>query len=153
MNEKLFLLRRFLLNEAADFDNGNIILTAMQRGQISGASYKSFNISDKTNEEKFKNKIDNDLLPIVKDKMPNKTDLNRYVSLFLKKANNLSTFLSLSRRDIDQIMDSFIAYFGNINKEQAKALVREFFLYYDMLSNYTGITEKEFFDFIDKTYD
>lgn len=120
MNDKFLKLRKELLNEAVELDSGEVILKAFQRGQIIGVKYKEFGIKTQEDASKFVVKMNSSILPSLKEAIQSPSDLNKYVMLFLKKSRNFNSFIKLYTTDIERILDSSSAYFGNINKREVK---------------------------------
>ena len=114
---KLKSLLETLLAEAVDVSDGSKVIRALERGQIPGVKKKVFLKTGFSNEqiEDTLNKV----IGIVSSKV-GEEEKNKYLFLIFKRAGNVEWLDHFSDEELNEIVDSMMAYFGNINKREAK---------------------------------
>ena len=107
-------LYQALLNESADMNTPNSIIKSIERGLVPGVKFKEFfkgpylkNIE--RTESAFKRLLEK-IVPVV-----SKDNFNRFIFLLLKKAGHIDALFTI---DYPILIDSFKAYFNNINKKE-----------------------------------
>lgn len=110
-------LYKSLLTEAVDLTTPDTILRAIERGQITGVSKSTF-LSGSTSIESVKATL-SALISVLNNSV-SANDFNKYMMLFFQKAKTAKVLSYFDERGLEEIVDGFKAYFGNINKKEVK---------------------------------
>lgn len=110
-------LYKSLLTEAVDLTTPDTILRAIERGQIIGVSKSTF-LSGSTSTDSVKATLST-LISVLNDSV-SAGDFNKYMMLFFQKAKTAKVLSYFDERGLNEIVDGFKSYFGNINKKEVK---------------------------------
>ncbi|MFW6283406.1 MAG: hypothetical protein ACOC1P_05135 [Minisyncoccales bacterium] len=113
---KLNSLLNDLLLEAVDLSDGSKIIRALERGQVPNVKKKEF-LKTSFTKDQIEETL-NELIGIVTEKVG--ADANKYLMLIMKRAGNIEYLDQFNKNELNEIIDSMIAYFGNKNKKEAK---------------------------------
>lgn len=119
VNERIKLkkLLNDLLLEAVDLSDGSKVIRALERGQVPGVKKKVF-LKTSFSRDQIEETLNN-VIGIVSNKV-GENDKNKYLFLIFKRAGNVEWLDQFRDEELNEIVDSMMAYFGNKNKKEAK---------------------------------
>lgn len=107
-------LYQALLNESADMNTPDSIIKSIERGLVPGVKAKEFfkgpYLKNIERTESALKRLLEKIVPVV-----SKENFNRFIFLLLKKAGHIDALFTI---DYPVLIDSFKAYFNNINKKE-----------------------------------